>query len=374
MIEVTVLPRQLRTPPNDVPAVSRRADEVLAEAEAAVAAGDSGTALASVRHYRALLGHVGALLTLEGVACGGDPARAGNADLIVPIPGVGQVATGFGSVWGSSPYGTHVHRVEPASGEVVAIIDVGAQPAKAQPANGRMIVRTSDTYVAIDPVTNTVVGTLPKSDVGPAANRSWAVDGALWICDGQRLHRYDPTTFQPSGSIIELGIDCGQVYATEDLVVAWSYNEDVGESGTSAAAFIDPATDRVLATTDLPVDVGVPIVLDDAVFLPAHLGNVNVVIDRATWTVTATPDYGRQIAASQMAFDGGSIYLIADSIDAEAPPMRADVLVIDGQTYELSDVIEPLSTGNINALAFDADALWVATGNTGLLQRFDRSP
>ena len=47
------------------------------------------------------------------------------------------------------------------------------------------------------------------------------------------------------------------------------------------------------------------------------------------------------------------------------------MLVIDGHTYELTDVIEPLSTGGVNSLAFDADALWVATGNTGILERFD---
>ena len=152
------------------------------------------------------------------------------------------------------------------------------------------------------------------------------------------------------------------MYATNELVVAWSYNEDDGESGTSAAVVIDPATNQSSPPTDLPVDVGVPIILADAVYLPAYLGNLNVVVDRATWTVTATPDYGRQIAASQMAFDGRSIYLIAD---------RTDVLVIDGHTYELSDVIEPLAPPDVNALSFEADALWVATGNTGVLQRFD---
>jgi hypothetical protein len=361
-VDSTSLPRHLRAHPTDVPAVGRRADEVLAEAEAAATAGDTDTALGSIRHYRALLAHIGALLTLAGVACGGDPARAHNATLNVPIPGVGQVATGFGSVWGTSPYGTDVYRVDPASGAVLAVIDVGSTPFKLQPADGRMIVRTSDSYLAIDPTTNTVMGRLAMSDVGPAAGRSWAVDGGLWICDGQRLHRYRPATFQPTGATIELHIACGQVYATNELVVAWTYNEDAGESGSSAAVFIDPATNHVLATTDLPVDVGVPIVLDDAVYLPAHLGNRNVVVDRATWTVTATPDYRRQIGGSQMASDGRSIYLIADSID---------VLVIDGHTYIQRDVIEPLSTGNVNALAFGADALWVATGGTGILERFD---
>ena len=309
-----------------------------------------------------LLLHIGALLTVAGAECG-DPARAANAALNVPIPSVHQVATGFGSVWAGPAYGTSILRVDPASGEVLAAVDVGAQQAKAQPADGRMIVRTADAYTAIDPATNTVVAMLPKADVGPAANRSWAVDGALWICDGSRLHRYDPATFEPTGTVIELGIDCGQVTATTELVVAWSYNEDDGESGTSAAAFIDPATNEVLATVDLPADVTVPIVLDDTVFLPANKGTQNVVVDRATWTVTATPDYGREIGGSQMAFDGRSIYLMADGVD---------VLVIDAQSYELDDVLQPLSiTDRINALAAGPGALWVATGDAGILQRFD---
>ena len=60
-------------------------------------------------------------------------------------------------------------------------------PVKLQPADGRMVVRTADSYVAIDAATNTIVGTLLRADVGPNANRSWAVDGALWICVLQRF-------------------------------------------------------------------------------------------------------------------------------------------------------------------------------------------
>ena len=134
-----------------------------------------------------------------------------------------------------------------------------------------MIVRTEDAYMAIDPATNSVVATLAKADVGPAADRRWAVDGALWICDGQRLHRYDPVTFAPTGPI-ELGFDCGQVYATDDLVIPWTYNQDPGESGTSVAAFVDPATNQSRDDRP-PADVNVPIVLDDAVFFPAQRWN-----------------------------------------------------------------------------------------------------
>ena len=306
------LPDELRTAPTDVPAVLRQADEYLALAEAAGAAGDDADVDLAVQQYLSLFEHSAALVTIAGAECG-DPRRAANASLNVPIPNAGQVTAGLGSVWVSQgPFFTTVARVDPDSGQVLATIDLGVAPGKIQPADGRMIVRTADAYMAIDPTTNSIVGTLAKSDVGPAANRSWAVDGAMWICDGQRLHRYDPATFAPTGTVIELGIDCGQVYATGDLVVAWTYNEDDGESGTSAAAFVDPATNQLLATTALPVDVTVPIVLGDAVFLPANSGTQNVVVDRATWTVTATPDYGRSIRASQMAHAGRSIYLIAD--------------------------------------------------------------
>ena len=300
-------------------------------------------------------------MTLAGAQCG-DPARAANAELNVPVPFVHQVAIGFGSVWASpQTHGTSITRVDPDDGAVLATIDLGSAPFRAQPADGRMIVRTADAYVAIDPATDTVVATLPTADVGPAANRNYAVDGAMWICDGQRLHRYDPTTFQPTGVVIELGIECGNVYATNDLVVAWSYNDDPGESGTSAAVFVDPTTNEVHATTALPADATLPIVLDDAVFFPAGLGNLNAVVDRATWTVTATPDYGREIGSGS-AFDGRSIYLIADGVD---------VIVVDARTYELTDVIEPLTiVDHLNALAVGPGALWVATGDAGILQRF----
>jgi hypothetical protein len=285
--------------------------------------------------------------------------------LNVPVPSVWQISTGFGSVWASQQFASTVVRVDAATGEVLASIDVGALAVKSQPADGRMIVRTVDSYVAIDPATDAVVATLPKSDVGPAADRSWATDGAMWICDGQRLHRYDPATFEPSGVVVELGIDCGQVYGTADLVVAWNHNDDEGESGASVAAFVDPITNEVLATTPLPGDVLVPVVLDDAVFLPANGGSLSAVVDRATWQVTATPDYERPTAGSQAAFDGESIYLIAE---------RVDVLVIDAETFELTDVIEPLTiVPSINSVATSPGALWVATNSAGILQRFDIS-
>jgi hypothetical protein len=189
----------------------------------------------------------------------------------------------------------------------------------------------------------------------------------MWICDGQRLHRYDPTTVQPV-TTIELGIECGQVYATTDLVVALTYDGDEGESGTSAAVFVDPTTDQVLATVPLPVDVNIPIVLDDSVFLAGLMGSTAVVIDRANWTITATPDLGRPTRASQNAFDGTSIYV--PTVDSQTDPVngRPDVLVVDPTTFTVTDTIETLRANSIDA----ADgAVWVVDDAFGILQRFD---
>ena len=87
----------------------------------------------SLAQSETLLQHAGALLTVAGAECG-DPARAANAALNVPLRDVHHVATGFGSVWVSPWFGTAIHRVDPASGDVLATIDVGAPaPARSSP-------------------------------------------------------------------------------------------------------------------------------------------------------------------------------------------------------------------------------------------------
>jgi hypothetical protein len=291
-----------------------------------------------------------------------DPARVQNGDLAVPLEMHSEHATaGFDSIWVSEHLANRVVRLDPDTGDVQATIDVGDKPFRLQPADGSMWVRTASSYVAIDPATDTVTATLAKADVGPAANRSWAVDGAMWICDGRRLHRYDPTSLVAIATL-DLELECGAVWADDDLVVAWSYNEHAGESGTSAAAFVDPATNTVLATVPLPVDVGGPVVLPDAVFFPGYGGSTAVIVDRATWTVSATPDLGVAGGGEgQPAFDGESIYVSTAD--------HRDVLRVDGSTFTVTDTIQPLG---VNAVLVDGGSLWIARGQPyDVVQRFD---
>lgn len=329
-----------------------------------VEAGDLVTAQRELDEGFDRLARTDTAIAIAGARCANaDPARVQNADLTVPLEmDPEQLNAGFGSIWVSERLAGRVVRLDPETGAVQAIVDVGEAPLKLQPADGLMWVRTASEYVAIDPANDTVAARLAKADVGPAANRSWAVDGAMWICDGHRLHRYDPTTLA-AVTTLDLDLECGAVYAEPQLVVVWSYNEDPGESGTSAAAFVDPASDTVLATVDLPVDVGGPALLPDAAFFHGYGGSTAVVVDLATWTVSATPDLGVAGGGTgQAAFDGQSIYIVTAD--------HRDVLRVDSATFEVIDTIEPVGA---NAVIVDDDgAVWVARGQpVDVVQRFD---
>jgi hypothetical protein len=341
-------------------------DEALSHLDASIEAADAGDTVGAQRDLDEgfdRLARTATAWAMAGAPCGpADPARVENADLTVPLEMNSAHATAaFDSIWVSEQFADRVVRLDPASGEVQATIDVGDKPWRLQPADGSMWVRTDSFYVEVDPDTNEVTRTLAKANVGPAANRSWAVDGAMWICDGRRLHRYDPTSLAAIATL-DLGLDCGAVWADDDLVVAWTYNEDAGESGTSAAAFVDRATNTVLATVPLPVDVGGPVALPDAVFFPGSGGSTAVIVDRATWTVSATPDLGVAGGGEgQPAFDGESIYVSTAD--------HQDVLRVDSATFTGSDTIEPLG---VNAVLVDDGSLWIASGQPhNVVQRFD---
>ena len=340
-------------------------DETIAAVRAALAAAaeageadDLDGALLEAERADDLLLQSQVMLAVAGAPCFDKPARITGATLNVPLLGAAQVGAGFDSVWVAKEFSDAVARVDPTSGRVLATVDVGSTPFKLQPADGRMWVRTRDAYVAIDPATNLVAATLAKADVGPEADRSWAVDGALWICDGRRLHRYDPANVSLV-TTLDLGIACNQVFATSDLAVAWTYNEDDGESGASAAAFIDPATNAVVAQVDLPVDVGVPVVLDDAVFFPGYKSAGAASVDRQTWAVTEH-EFDMALGGSQSTTDGTFIYVpTADQLD---------LAVIDARTRQAVDKIEPLEARSVVATA---GGLWVVNSVFGYLQRFD---
>jgi hypothetical protein len=363
VVDPASVPVEVREGPHGYAAEYAATEAALADAERAAAAGDAAATEAAMDEYLFRLEKTARLFAVAGAPCAlAEPSRAVDADLNVPLD-VDPVATtaGFGSLWVTEHDGSRVARVDPDSGEAVALVEVAGEPIKLQPADGRMWGRTaSDGYFAIDPTTNTVAATLPRDAVGPAADRAWAVDGGLWICDGQRIHRFDPTTLQQL-AVIELGISCDLPGGTTDLIVASTYNTDDGQSGTSAAAFIDPATNQVLATVLLPLDVTIGVVLDDSVFFAGEHGTQAVVVDRDTWTVRSTPDLGTATG------DLGTVE--ADSESVYVPTLdQMDVLVVDTSTFAVTDVIPTLG---VHSVTVHDGSLWIS-GYGGYLQRFDR--
>ncbi len=87
-----------------------------------------------------------------------------------------------------------------------------------------------------------------------------------------------------------------------------------------------------------------------------------MIVDRATWTVSATPDLGVAGGGEgQPAFDGESIYVSTAD--------HQDVVRVDSATFTVSDTIEPLG---VNAVLVDDGSLWIASGQPhNVVQRFD---
>jgi hypothetical protein len=356
------LPDDIQGEAGDLEQTTEAIQREVDEAVAAATRDDKNAVLQALERADDLLIQTAGMSVVAGVECLGlQPSRAADAAVNAPVLGAWQIENAFGSIWVSKQFLQEVARIDPVTGEVTATIPVGSQPFKLQAADGRIWVRTADAFEAIDPATNTVTATLEKADVGPLANRSWAVDGAMWICDGTTLHRYDPTTLERLVSV-DVGVECGQVHATSELVTAWTYNEDDGESRASAAVFLDPATNELLAELELPVDVGVPVVLDDRVFFPGVDGPTAVVVDRDSWTVGDAADYGRPTGGSQPAFDGSVIYLPTKD--------KMEILVVDPTSYAVVDTIRPLEANSV--VAADGGGVWTASNTINFVQRFDR--
>ena len=224
-----------------------------------------------------------------------------------------------------------------------------------------MWVRTADVFVRIDPDTNTVDATLLKADVGPATNRNYAVHGTMWGVRWDALHRYDPTSLELMATI-DLDIDCDFVKVWDDLVVAWVYNDEPSLSADPAAVTIPPR-DQSGAVDDSAPDRrdGMPLSCSTIVLFA---GTRRCCRDhRWDWSITSTPDLGRVTHGGGIATHGDSIYVPTED------GFPKDVLVVDANTYEVVDTMEPI---DLNVVALDDDgSLWVASGRMDLVQRID---
>ena len=326
------------------------------------AAGNVAAAADLINAGNDLVSLVAQTWVLAGVERVGDPARLKTAELTVALKEQPQgLAAAFGSIWVAEIARSHVVRIDPQSGKLLATIEVGQGPGRLQAADGALWVRTKSEYVRIDPGRNAVTARLAKVAVGPAADKEYAVDGALWVLDGSNLHRYDPTTVSQAAAITLPGT-FDLLGATDDLVVASTFGggPSAGVASTAGASFIDPTTNKVIGSVKLPYAAGYPVILKDQVFFPGTAGNNAMVVDRSTWKVTATPKQSKIAGVGQSASDGKTLYVAA--ADGQS------LMTFSATDFAPGAAVLPVQSFSV---VVSDDRLWVSGGSVlDFLQRF----
>ena len=245
-------------------------------------------------------------------------------------------SVGFGSVWVSQKLGDDVVRVDPDTGEILATIDVGNEPLKLQPADGRMWVRTTDAYVAIDAETNEVVASLPRPT---SARRRTATTPSTVRC-GSVTARVSIATTRPRSS----GWRRSTSTRLRVRVRHQRPRRRLERQRRARASRVSrrrcssiPATNRVPGHDDLPVDVGWPAVFDDTVFFGGDLNTRRGDRPRDVDDESSVelPDV---VGGGGIVTDGTSIYVPTRG----AQPW--DVLVLDAETFEVTETLTPLTS------------------------------
>ncbi|HEX5167461.1 MAG TPA: hypothetical protein VFV93_18775, partial [Thermomicrobiales bacterium] len=213
------------------------------------------------------------------------------ATIEVAPPGdqsVDAIAVGGGAVWVTTQGSIQLARIDPATNQVVTTISLNTAVHELVFGGGALWGRGSfsNTIVRVDPATNTVVASI---DVPPPTAIVY-LDDALWVMDVSDVSKIDP--------------------ATNSIVATVHYNDDPsGPTGTGIVAAggslwlsddslgpelvqIDPASATILARVALPVEVDRIATAGsaDAVYICGCTGSPDTMIwqfDVATHELTA---------------------------------------------------------------------------------------
>jgi streptogramin lyase len=282
--------------------------------------------------------YAAAVLTVAASALGAQAASAANPD---PPPGASIVATipvqtprdakaGFGSVWVSNFARDTVTRINPATNEVEAVVQV-TDPASVLAVGEGAVWLTSfpgDTLTRIDPTTNTATGTISLAPSGLGPIGVTVFGGYVWVAN----HRGDPT-----GSVSK----------------------------------IDPATLAVVDVIPVGNDsfAGPNFVAGGAGSIWTNVTNISSVvrIDPATDAITATIRADRTCGG--LAANGSAVWVAGG--DGSGPGCLPGIARIDPATNTVTTSLN--AGGQTNPLALDADTLWYGTSRSAVLGRIDTS-
>ena len=285
------------------------------------------------------------------------------------------LAAGAGAIWAPNIGDGTLSRIDPATNQVVATIDVGANPADFQTvASMPIAVAASDTAVwvtryngsdaahlvrdllRVDPATNAIVATIPL-DVTPHFIALGA--GALWILSSEQnvVLRVDTATNQVVATIpvshpMALAVGEGGVWV--------SYGPSTSTSGpvTRTTARIDPASNTVVGTFDVDQYTLYLTAGAGAVWLSDTATNDVLRIDPTTYAVTARIHV---VQAGLLAVDDGVLWAQSGSLRTLSRIDLASNTVV--ATYP--------SAGLGGPIVVAAGAVWVTDSTVGTVIRID---
>ncbi|GAC1543545.1 MAG: hypothetical protein NVS3B12_32080 [Acidimicrobiales bacterium] len=267
-------------------------------------------------------------------------------------------ADGRGSVWVGLWDDRTVVRVDAKTNAVVAKVAVDDDNLqKIQITPDGVWVRGRLAMHRIDPTTNAVAQTIPKSTIGSAVSRVFVQGNDLWACDGNALVRA-ATTDGHTLARIDLPWSCGSIAATPDQV--WV---TAGQRLQADMVRIDPATNTVVARVALS---------GENALIP-RIGAKDV------WTCTGgTKDFNAIRVDSTTNKVTQTIPLPSEGCDEGAEPAlgaRGYYIPINGTVQQVSTATNqfgPTLDGGAMPVGttIDGDTLWVTNRATNELRRF----
>jgi streptogramin lyase len=298
------------------------------------------------------------------------PGAYGGATAVIPMAGGPRgVAWAGGAIWVASGLGNLLQRVDPATNEVVAEIDVGLRPITLVTVGDELWVSvlngddvTDDELVRIDTATNEAT-----SRVLVPVHHNIAVGGGLiWVQDTNgQLRSVDPATGVVT-DVVATGIGPVALAASEDAVygirstgAAWRWPIGGGGLGEGQLGTLVPGRSRV-AANDAGVWVAVP-------------GKV-LALDPASLAIRSELSLPKMSLVNDLWLDGTSIWLSANVSSEELGLRGGSVLQLDPDTLEIRGTwrLGPESSGVVVA----DGSIWAVDQADNLLARypFDATP
>ncbi len=276
------------------------------------------------------------------------------------------LAFASGSLWVPSAGTDNVSRIDPASGEVQATIEVGDPAASGSPlavaATEEAVwvsasVGGDTAIVRIDPATNEIASTIP---IGLPVYAMVAGEGAVWVSslDGNSVVRIDPVTNEVAAEIdvpgpARLAIGLGAVWVALHRHNAVAEIDPVTDTGKRRLTLGDERPSPVCGLCPEAVAID-----EDGLWVSLSDGGNVVRLDPSSGDVIATIPVGPNLKG--VAITDGAVWVASfDALEvSRIDPASNRVVVtieLEGQPYDVVAV---------------ADALWVTMPIANALARW----